>query len=85
MALTNTQFNSEKILIYCKLGCYREELLEKMRYSIKDCGHMKDNLTLAAAMFAALCPLCLNADDENYALDTSDIELLISYIKRLLT
>lgn len=85
MALTNTDFNANKIDIYCKLGCYRETLLEKMRYSIKDCSHMKDNLTLAAAMFAALCPLCLNTDDENYALDTSDIELLIAYIKKLLS
>jgi len=84
MALTNTDFNANKIDIYCKLGCYRETLLEKMRYSIKDCSHMKANLTLAAAMFATLCPLCLDENDENYILTNDEINLLITYIKNLL-
>jgi hypothetical protein len=84
MALTNAQFNAHKIDIYCKLGCYREQLLEKMRYSIKDCSHMKQNLTLAAAMFTAICPLCLDVDDENYILTNDEINLLITYIKNLL-
>lgn len=82
--LTNTTFNAHKIKIYCCLGEAMEELRVKMKYSINDCNHIQENLTLAAAMFKTICRFCLDSDDENYALENSEIEQIVTYIENLI-
>ena len=77
-------FNSYKIDLYCKLGDYAEEYLNKLKYSIKDCRHMLDNIKLASAMIATICPLCLNDEDENYCLTEEELCQIVTYIRGLL-
>jgi hypothetical protein len=84
MALTQTTFNAHKIKIYCCLGEYLEEYYNKRKYSIKDCEHMLDTLALAAAMFAVICPMCLDADDENYYLTNEELEYIVTTIENML-
>lgn len=84
MALTNTTFNAHKINIYCCLGNYYQCYLDKRKYSIKDCDNMAKKLTLAAAIFATICPMCLDADDENYYLTNQELEQIVTYIENLL-
>lgn len=84
MALTNTTFNAHKIKIYTCLGGYLQCYLEKRKYSIKDCDNMAATLTLAAAVFATICPFCLDADDEHYYLTNQELEQITTYIENLL-
>lgn len=84
MALTQTTFNEHKIYIYKLLADYYESYITKRKYSIKACSENMETLILAATMFAAICPLCLNDDDENYCLDNEDLEDIVTYIENLL-
>jgi len=79
--LTNTTFNSHKINIYCCLGSTLEEYRTKSMYSIKDCAHLKDALTLNAALFKTICRFCLDDNDENYYLTNEEIEQIVTYIE----
>ncbi len=82
--MDNSCFNSYKIDIYCRLANYAEEFVEKQQYTIKDCDNALYKLTLASAMFKAICGFCLNDDDENYCLSEEDLCKVVTYIRNLL-
>lgn len=84
MALTQTTFNQHKIYIYKLLSDYYESYIEKRKYSIKSCKENMNTLILMSAMFSAICPLCLNDDDENYCLDNDELEAIVTYIENTL-
>jgi len=79
--LTQSTFNAHKIKIYCCLGEYLECYFNKRKYSIKDCSNMLENLKIAAAMFAVICPMCLDDAAENYYLTNKELESAVLTIE----
>jgi|DEB0MinimDraft_4_1074332.scaffolds.fasta_scaffold19580_6 hypothetical protein len=82
--MTNTEFNTIKINLYCKLSSAWQSYLEHAKYSIKDCGQTKDKLILAGAMMHVLCKMCLDGSDKSYCLTDDEMCETSTFICSLL-
>ena len=82
--MTNSEFNTIKINLYCKLGEATEAYINHAKYSIKSCGVSKDKLVLASAMLNSVCRLCIDDEDENYCLTGDEICQITTFICSLI-